>query len=81
MKKVSMILKIKGRSRLSLERVEAVRKPSLINQERLVHGNCGGEEVAFPWKEQGDVAILLLTHKHRFSISVSSHFHPDLKNS
>lgn len=75
-----MILKIKGRGRLSLERVEAVRRPSLINQERLVHGNCDGEEVAFPWKEWVMVAILLLTHKHRFTISVSSHYY-SLQNS
>lgn len=67
------MLKMKGRSRLSPERVEAVRKPSLINQERLVHGNCDGEEVAaYPWNEGGDVAILLLTHKHWFSLSVLS---------
>lgn len=47
-KKDNMILKIKARDRPSLERSEAVRRPSLINQERLVHGNCDGEEVAFP---------------------------------
>ena len=69
-------IKIKGRGRLSLERVEAVRRPGLINQERLVHGNCDGEELACPWKEWVMVALLLLTHKHRFTISVSSHSHP-----
>lgn len=76
-----MIVKIKGRGRLSLERFKAVRRGSLINQERLVHGNCDGEELAFPWKEWVMVDMLLLTHKHRFTISVSSHFYPHLQNS
>lgn len=39
---------MKGQIELSLQRFEAVGRPSLINQERLVHGNCGGKEVAFP---------------------------------
>lgn len=69
-----MILKIKGRGSLPLERFKAVRRPSLINQERLAHGNCDGEEVAFPWKEWVMLAILLLTHKHRFTNILSSHF-------
>ena len=71
-----MILKIRGRGRLSLEKFEAVRRPSLINQERLVCGNCDVEEVAFPWKEWVMVAMLLLTHKHRSTIGVSSHSYP-----
>lgn len=51
-----MILKIKGRDRFSLERFRVVRRLGLINQERLVHGNCDDEEeeeeVAFPFKVQ-----------------------------
>lgn len=42
---------LKGRGRPSLVRFNAVGRPGLINQERLVHGNWDGEEVAFPWKE------------------------------
>lgn len=76
-----MILKIKGRSRLSLEIFKAVRRPSLINQERLVHGNYDGEEVALPWKEWVMVDILLLTHKHRFTLSDSSHCYSHRQNS
>ena len=68
-----MTLKIKGRGSLPPERFEAVRRPSLINQERLAHGNCDGEEVAFPWKRWLMLSILLLTNKHMFTNSLSSH--------
>lgn len=61
---------MKGQIELSLQRFEAVGRPSLINQERLVHGNWwegGGLSLERKGME-ASVVILLLTHKHRFTI-------------